>query len=94
MPAHTRVGQLRDRVAPPPRPRHRGRGRTWRQVEYVFYAQRDHHVRAPHSVAGEPPGPSPVGRGPGKSRPASAARCARLIAPDRPRMAYPVGKQT
>jgi transposase len=48
LPAHTRVGALRDRVAD-----RRGRNigvvaAARRQVEYVFYALRDHHVRALH----------------------------------------------
>jgi transposase len=54
---HTRVGKVRDRVAA-----RRGRNigvvaaaRT--QVEFVFYALRDHHVRALHPPRHEPSGP-------------------------------------
>lgn len=48
LPATTTVGQLRDRVAA-----HRGRNiavvaAARRQLEYVYYALRDHHVRALH----------------------------------------------
>ena len=65
---HTRVGALRDRVAD-----RRGRNigvvaAARQQIEYVFYALRDHHVRALH--APRPPGVRhddsrrfPVGRG-------------------------------
>ena len=46
LPGHTRVGALRDRVAD-----RRGRNigavaAARQQIEYVFYALRDHHVRA------------------------------------------------
>ena len=46
LPSHTRVGALRERVAD-----RRGRNiavvaAARQQVEYVFYALRDHHVRA------------------------------------------------
>ena len=48
---HTRVGQLRDRVAER-RGRNIGKVAAARlQVEYVYYALRDHHVRALHPVA-------------------------------------------
>jgi len=48
LPAHTRVGAIRDRVAD-----RRGRNigvvaGARQQVEFVFYALRDHHVRALH----------------------------------------------
>jgi len=48
LPAHTRVGAIRDRVAD-----RRGRNigvvaAARQQVEFVFYALRDHHVRALH----------------------------------------------
>jgi len=47
---HTRVGQLRDRVAER-RGRNIGKVAAARlQVEYVYYALRDHHVRALHPV--------------------------------------------
>jgi hypothetical protein len=46
LPAHTKVGGMRDRVAA-----RRGRNigavaAARQQLEYVFYALRDHHVRA------------------------------------------------
>jgi len=55
LPAATVVGQLRDRVAA-----RRGRNigvvaAARRQLEYVFYALRDHHVRA---LGGHPPRPA------------------------------------
>lgn len=48
LPAHTRVGVIRDRVAD-----RRGHNigvvaAARRQVEFVYYALRDHHVRALH----------------------------------------------
>ena len=55
LPATTAVGQLRDRVAA-----RRGRNiavvaAARRQLEYVYYALRDHHVRALHAT---PPAPA------------------------------------
>jgi transposase len=49
LPAHTKVGGIRDRVAA-----RRGRNigavaAARQQIEYVFYALRDHHVRALHT---------------------------------------------
>jgi transposase len=54
LPATTAVGQLRDRVAA-----RRGRNigvvaAARRQLEYVYYALRDHHVRALHAEATPP----------------------------------------
>jgi transposase len=54
LPATTVVGQLRDRVAA-----RRGRNigvvaAARRQLEYVYYALRDHHVRALHADATPP----------------------------------------
>ena len=51
LPAHTKVGQTRERVGA-----RRGRNigvvaAARQQVEYVFYALRDHHVRALHTPA-------------------------------------------
>ena len=51
LPKTTAVGQLRDRVAA-----RRGHNigvvaAARRQIEYVYYALRDHHVRALHSPA-------------------------------------------
>jgi len=46
LPSHTRVGTLRDRVADRRGPNIGAVAAARRQVEYVFYALRDHHVRA------------------------------------------------
>jgi transposase len=57
LPKHTRVGQLRDQVAA-----RRGRNigvvaAARRQLEFVYYALRDHHVRALHGPDASGPGP-------------------------------------
>jgi transposase len=46
LPSHTRVGTLRDRVADRRGPNIGAVAAARQQVEYVFYALRDHHVRA------------------------------------------------
>ncbi|MGA8211525.1 MAG: IS110 family transposase [Nocardioidaceae bacterium] len=48
---HSRVGQLRDRVAERRGPNIGKVAAARLQVEYVYYALRDHHVRALHPVA-------------------------------------------
>jgi hypothetical protein len=87
LPNTTMVGQFRDRVAA-----RRGHnigvvaaGR--RQLEYVFYALRDHHVRTDPRTRHEPRSPRTGRRGSCRSRPphpCGAGVVVPLIDPDRP----------
>ena len=95
---HTRVGALRDRVADRRGGNIGAVAAARQQVEYVFYALRDGHVRAlqhPSPGGGMRPAPTTVhrsvaGRAGHDPHGPSAARSRVLIDPDRPDAAHPI----